>query len=294
MTIEQHTETINKATTWARELTSANLDEWNPQGEKNGVKIYTQEDGKLIRGDYLFKTSLFTYEEYAAVTSSTIIRNMWDASFDKSEQRLMAGSKEGLFWVKCKTPWPITPRDFCLYAKVEHCESENAIRTTMVSVKDDKAIPPVHGCVRATLHIVAWYIRKDPQGVAITYVNKTDLEGSLPVSFTKLVTSQIPLTVVRAADFMNKYGFPPMHRSACIKKESIDQKKMAYEATIKTDKPEDVVWDVAKQMYPKGVAIKTSPAALQDKVQVQTSKNGHYRVTLLQVNQPVTITMTKK
>lgn len=76
MTIEQHTETIHKATTWARELTSANLDEWNPQGEKNGVKIYTQEDGKLIRGDYLFKTSLFTYEEYAAVTSSTIIRNM--------------------------------------------------------------------------------------------------------------------------------------------------------------------------------------------------------------------------
>lgn len=76
MTIEQHTETIQKATTWARELTSTSLDGWSPQGERNGVRIYTKENGTLIRGDYLFKTSSFTYEEYAAVATSTVIRTM--------------------------------------------------------------------------------------------------------------------------------------------------------------------------------------------------------------------------
>lgn len=313
MTIEQHTETIQKATTWARELTSASLDGWNPQGEKNGVKIYTQENGTLIRGDYLFKTSSFTYEEYAAVATSTVIRTMCkfqqvlyytcisflstlkgDTSFDKGEQRRMIGVDEGVYWVKYKAPWPITPRDFCLYGKVDHFESEDAILATMTSIKDDQAAPPVQGCVRGTLHIVAWYIRKDPQGIAVTYVNKTDLGGSLPGSFMKLVATQIPQAVVRVSDFMNKYGFPPLHHNACIKKEAFDQKKLAYEATIKTDKAEDVVWYVAKQMYPKGVSIKTSPAALQNKVQVQTCENGHHRVTLRQVDQPVTITMTKK
>lgn len=76
MTIEQHTEAIHKATTLARELTSANLEGWIPQGEKNGIKVYTKDDGKLIRGDYVLKTSSFTYEQCAAVATSTIVRPM--------------------------------------------------------------------------------------------------------------------------------------------------------------------------------------------------------------------------
>lgn len=217
-----------------------------------------------------------------------------DPPFDKAEQRRVIGADEGLYWVKCKAPWPITPRDFCVYAKVDHFKDENCILVTMTSVKDDQAVPPVQGCVRGTLHIAGWYIRKDPQGIAITYVNKSEFGGSFPASLMKLMTSHIPQTIVRVAEFLTNYGFPPLHHSACITKESFDQKKMAYEATIKTDKPKDVVWYLAKQMYPNGVAIKTSPAALQDKVQVQTSENGHHRVTLLQVHQPVTITMKKK
>lgn len=315
MTIEQHTEAIHKATTWTRELTSASLEGWTPQGEKNGIKIYARDDGKMIRGDYVFKTSSFTYEQCAAVATSTLVRPMCklprrstrgiiyltpmfyftgDPSFDKAEQRRMVGPGEGLYWTKYKAPWPVAPRDFCLYAKVDHFEDENAIMATMTSVKDDQAVPPVQGCVRGTLHIAGWYIRKDPQGIAMTYVNKTEFGGSLPGSFMKLMANHIPQTIVRVTEFMNKYGFPPLHHSACIKKESFDQKKMAYEAIIKTDNPKDVVWYLSKQMYPKGVAIKTSPAALQDKVQVQTSENGHHRVTLPQVHQPVTITMTKK
>ncbi|KAI8149038.1 hypothetical protein BJV82DRAFT_205821 [Fennellomyces sp. T-0311] len=253
-----HAHTIRQASNRLRELAKEIDGKWEFVAEKQGIKIYKQDvdQGKtmdMMRGDYVVKSPL-SHKDFARIITNAGIRPCWDSNVDKLEEKVIYNEHEELVWAKYKTPWPVSSRDFCVVGLIESEDNESYV--TMTSVEDSH-IPAVKGCVRGQLDLVGWRIKQEKSELKVTYINHTDMGGSVPTSLMKLIQAQIPMCLIQAADFATKQGFPPyvdQLTNGRFEHDSFDPKKHIY--TVKVSSGAELHLMVSRQMYPRGITVK--------------------------------------
>ncbi|CAO3652916.1 unnamed protein product [Cunninghamella blakesleeana] len=265
---------------------TADLNGWEFSQEKDGVKLYSKEIAgsplPLVRGEYLLKTKEYTPQQVATVASLPGCRAIWDEKFHSSEVKEMFTKLESLFWVRLKTPWPISNRDFVGCNLRDY--DEDVCYVSMASVEDAN-VPEVSGCVRGNLICSGWKLQKVNEGIQITYVTQVDLSGSIPTSFAKNVQTQVPLCAGKVADYVNNYGFPPITgdiTTLTFKKELFDHSKRTH--TIDLDGQGDASWSFSSKMYPNGVKVNATSG------QVEITGNT---IKVSGINGSTTVTISK-
>ncbi|KAI9269621.1 hypothetical protein EDC94DRAFT_599423 [Helicostylum pulchrum] len=280
-----HAESSNKAMEYFKELASTE-EGWNFTQEKGGVKLYNKVTDSspvaIVRGDIHIEGHEFTAQQIASIALLPGCRKVWDEKFDTSEIKIMYSRLESLFWVKVKTPWPISARDMCATSLRQITEDECYV--VMASV-EDAAVPPVSGNVRANLIISGWKITKTDTGIDLIYITQVDLAGSIPTAFVKNVQQQVPLCAGLVVKYAEDFGYPPTSNTctAEFKSEDFEHAEKTYVATL--DGTGDAEWFICKKMYPASVKVAINGEATPEIV------NNVVRVT--GINGPVTVTITK-
>lgn len=190
---------------------------------------------------------------------------------------------ESLFWVKVKTPWPISPRDMCATSFRQITQDECYV--VMNSVEDE-SIPAVSGNVRANLIISGWKLIKTDTGIDVTYITQVDLAGSIPAAFLKSVQQQVPLCAGLVVKYAHDYGFPPTSDTCTAEfvKEDFDHAKRTYVCQLNGSG--EVLWLVSKKMYPAGVKVD-----IKGNASTEILDDGNVRVH--NIDGPVTVTISK-
>jgi len=114
---------------------------------------------------------------------------------------------------------------------------DGSIEIIQTGVPDDGTTPPVSGKTRATLTVGGWALRpiNDGADTEVTYLLKTDPNGSLPSWLVRAVIQDYPLLVSEARNFYIEFGFPPSLLdliSSVVKHEKYNHSKREWTATF--------------------------------------------------------------
>lgn len=115
--------------------------------------------------------------------------------------------------------FPIQSRDFSV---LTHIESDSISGTIHVisSTVSDNMVPETEEHIRGKIILYGWSFQamKNEQGqrtgVKITFISHMDLSGTIPLpsSIVRLLTSEVPSSVLRVQQFMQTIGCPPYIR----------------------------------------------------------------------------------
>ena len=178
-------------------------------------------------------------------------------------------------------------RDFCVIGLIENEDDESYV--TMASV-EDSAVPAVKGCVRGRLDLVGWHIQAAEKGhLRVTYINHTDMGGSVPTSLMKMIQAQIPMCMIQASEFATKQGFPPyvnQLKDGRFENDSFDPKKHVY--TVKVSSGTELHLRVSRHMYAKGIAVKAPSES-----SYEICENAYAYVVIVKNASSVTVSKAK-
>ncbi|CAO3637027.1 unnamed protein product [Cunninghamella echinulata] len=205
-----------------KRLLATDLDEWRNIGHQEGVDFYSKASQgytlPILRGDGFIKGN-WSPEQICSVVQCFGARKKWDTHFEKGKIVERFSQKEYLVYLQMQSIFPIQSRDF---AVLTHIESDSISGTIHVisSTVSDSLIPETEEHIRGKLLLYGWTFQtiKNNQGqrlgVNMTFISHMDLSGTIPLpsSIIRLLTSEVPSSVLRVQQFMVSVGCPPYIR----------------------------------------------------------------------------------
>ncbi|KAF1802057.1 hypothetical protein V8B55DRAFT_1377098 [Mucor lusitanicus] len=280
---------------------TANLENWTLTEEQDNVKLYSKklddpDAPPLVRGDTVLADLPPGCTPFEVATVATLpgCRKIWDDRFDQAEIKEHYTRFEGLFWVKHKAPWPISPRDFV--GTTIRDINPNVCYTSMISVQDDR-FPDTPKTVRGKIIISGWKVDQQGNNIGITYVNQVDLAGYIPAAFLRKLLLQIPLCAGKVRNYIREFGFVPslklVSNKVEFKGEDFDHDKRAYNVQLSGDAHDHEVAHItcSSKMYPKGVSVVLTGG--KGDVKQDTDDNNNPRIILKNLVGDVKIIITK-
>ncbi|KAI8081384.1 uncharacterized protein BX664DRAFT_302065 [Halteromyces radiatus] len=205
-----------------KRLFSSDMDEWKNIGEREGVKLYSKASQgyalPILRGDGWLEGS-WTTEQLCSVVQCFGARTKWDDYFQDGHVVERFSQKEYLVYTQMRSIFPIHSRDFSVLTQIESDARSGVIHVISASVSDSLT-PETDAHIRGQILIHGWTFQttKNEQGkrtgVNITFISHMDLAGvtPLPSAIIRLLTTEVPLCVLRVQSYITTFGCPPYIR----------------------------------------------------------------------------------
>lgn len=170
-----------------------------------------------------------------------------DDSFESGRIVERFSQKEYLVYLQMRSVFPINSRDYSLLTQIDSDARSETIHVVSTSVTDH-LVPENDAHTRGRMLIYGWTfqaVRKgaddnddDEQkkqqrtGVKVTFIAHMDPAGAtpLPSAIVRLLTSEVPLCVLRVRDYITNAGCPPYIRRVAgkVMKEHYDPETHHY------------------------------------------------------------------
>ncbi|CAO3641560.1 unnamed protein product [Cunninghamella blakesleeana] len=205
-----------------KRLLASDLDEWKNIGHQDGVDFYSKASQgytlPILRGDGFIEGN-WAPEQICSVVQCFGARKNWDVHFEKGKVLERFSQKEYLVYLQMKSIFPIQSRDFSVLTQIESDSISGTIHVISSTVSDSM-IPENEEHIRGKMILYGWSFQamKNEQGkrtgVKITFISHMELSGTIPLpsSIIRLLTSEVPSSVLRVQQFMQTIGCPPYIR----------------------------------------------------------------------------------
>ncbi|CAO3579835.1 unnamed protein product [Absidia cylindrospora] len=205
-----------------KRLFSSDMEEWKELGERDGVKMYSKASQgyalPILRGDGWLEGS-WTAEQVCSVVQCFGAKTKWDEYFDNGQIVERFSQKEYLVYMQMRSIFPINSRDFSLLTQIDSDARSETIHVVSTSVSDN-ITPEIETHTRGKMLIYGWTFQaiKNEQGkrtgIKITSIAHMDLAGTtpLPSAIIRLLTTEVPLCVLRVQNYITSVGCPPYVR----------------------------------------------------------------------------------
>ncbi|GAA5821901.1 hypothetical protein JCM10212_002452 [Sporobolomyces blumeae] len=296
-----------------RELASPN-DEWEDQGEREGVQLWKKVDPEnpyavpTVKGETVVENATTD-----SLLGGTILlpgmRKLWDARFVDGFQLARYSRHSFLFYSEMKgMGWLVYPRDIVGVQRNYGTEVGGERTIIQTSVVEDETAPEQKGKTRATLKVSGWKLVPEGNNVRLTYIVNIALNGSIPYAMVSMVATETPLCTGRVRDVYYEHGYAPFVRlsaddlSLTFQTESFSDPPATpdgphareYRCTLttgsKTGESFEIEYDV-KRMYSEG-GVKVDVEG--EGVEVEDDGKGTVKVTTKEEGQNVTIVISPK
>ncbi|KAJ3015493.1 hypothetical protein HKX48_004569 [Thoreauomyces humboldtii] len=289
----RHTESGVKALKYLKQIVT-DESAWKFHSEQQGIKISTIEDGAsampIVRGDATFPPE-YSVDDIMNVLRTNGARKIWDARFEDGEMMEWLNTTELVFHSVQKGQFPVSARDICgLQVTLVDARSTTYVVATSVI---DPLVPVDSKRVRADLTVAGWILKPaNNGGVAVTYVVKIDVRGSIPSAIVKAVSIQTPLCVAEVLKYLKSSGPPPVSKvlgntgeglKVTLKKDKFDHKTSVYDVTYDVQASADfdfanvtkaaglVEIQIDPRAYPAGVDLAIPDHVVKDYLIVKSS-----------------------
>ncbi|CAI2184744.1 8341_t:CDS:2, partial [Funneliformis geosporum] len=281
------------------------LNGWNFNSENKTVKIYAKEHaGKstpIMRGDSVISGGFTTYDILCVIINLDT-RKLWDDRYDEGATYERFSLHEHLTRTAMKGTFPISGRDLSVCGILD-CEEDTGTLQFVTTSVVDPLIPESKKHVRSNLNFAGWRLEPhfDAYGnttsVDVTYIVDIDIKlDSVPSSILKMLSNQIPTTISKIDELMQKSGFPPYILKADTKilTEEFNIKNYQYDLSLLPGSGCVTEFKISKSMYPNGIDVCVLPENC--KVELLPTSAETIRVTLpLKVaSNTFTITVSKR
>jgi len=264
-------------------IESVSEDGWETIVQKSGVlaeKKYIPGDTSalpLVRGRGVFEN--VTPAELSSVFSLAGVRLVFDDYTRDVNLLAKYSQRVQKFYSVQKGAFLVQDRDV-VGVQATYWNEDGSIEVVQTGVPDDGSTPPVSGKTRATLTVGGWALRPRGNDTEVTYLLKTNPNGSIPAWLIRTIIVDYPLLVAEASDFYTKFGRPPAFYKlveSVVKSEQYHHDKREWVARLigqGGDAFEISVDD--KRMYSRGYDVKLDGEA-KDAVEVGT-EGGTIRI----------------
>ncbi|CAG8706239.1 14187_t:CDS:2, partial [Funneliformis mosseae] len=185
-----------------------------------------------------------------------------------------------------KGTFPISGRDLSVCGML-HSEEDTGILQFVTTSVVDPLIPESKKHVRSNLNFAGWRLEPhvDDKGnttsVDVIYIVDIDIKlDSIPTSILKMLSNQIPTTISKIDELMQKTGFCPYVLKADTKilTEEFNVKNDQYDLTLLPESGCITEFKISKLMYPNGIDVSVMPENC--KVELLPTSAETIRVTL--------------
>jgi hypothetical protein len=181
-------------TVCGRPLTAQN---WNFVKEKNGIKMFTANQGessfKCFRGETVFHARLEQLDQYIGVASNF---DQWDENISELKVLHSQPGRHIQCYFVYITPWPLNNRDF--YADVEVSFDTASQIKTVYAYPMAQNLPEESGIIRVKNYWLKWTLTvRDEQIIEGVIEGFIDPGGLVPSWLYNLVIVEAPYKVMK-------------------------------------------------------------------------------------------------
>ncbi|KAI5477044.1 Lipid-binding START containing protein [Pseudohyphozyma bogoriensis] len=206
----------------------ASVEGWEDQGEREGVQLWRKPHDPEVRPWFRLVlllnlpfelTNLPRTPSNAPLSFSTLflatiqlpgLRKRWDSRMQMGHMLARYSRTFYEFYSELKgVSWLVYPRFLVAVTKTYReggVGSEiNLIQTSV----EDPSIGEQAGKTRATLYFGGWQLKPQGDDLAVTYVVRIALNGSIPMALVNQIAVETPLCTGHARDVFNSVGHAP-------------------------------------------------------------------------------------
>lgn len=165
---------------------------WELAKDKNGIKVYTADDGasklKSIKVEAVFTGTL---QKLVKILRDVKNNKEWVYSTKQAAVIKEINANEILYYSETSLPWPVSNRDIPVRMRLNLNPANNTLKVTASG--EPKAYPEQKGIVRIKYFNSSWDVKSDGKNkLTILYFLKMDPSGSVPAQVTNMFISKGP------------------------------------------------------------------------------------------------------
>ncbi|GAA5907982.1 START domain-containing protein [Sporobolomyces salmoneus] len=298
-----------------KELSSPE-DEWEDQGEREGVKLWKKVDPDnpyavpTVKGETLVEN--VTSDAFlGGVIQLPGMRKLWDGRFVDGFQIARYSRTSYCFYSEMKgMGWLVYPRDIVGIQKNHGGETENGERTIIQTTVEETGLAPEQkGKTRATLKVSGWHFAPEGEHLKVTYIVNIALNGSIPYAMVSMLATETPLCCARSRDVYYEHGYAPFIRlnppteelSIIFQTESFSDPPATvdephpreYRCVLTTGQKTGETFEIeydTKRMYREGIMVEIEGEGIE----VDDDGNGRVKVTTKESGKDVVVVICPK
>jgi hypothetical protein len=173
-------------------ITSFSQVKWELTKDKNGIKVYTANEGssqyKSIKVEAVLKGTL-----QGLVKILRDVKNNKDWVYSTKQTYILKqiNANEILYYSETALPWPVSNRDIPVRMRLNVNTVNNTLKVTASG--EPKAYPVQKGMIRIQCFHSTWDVKFDGKNkISILYFLKMDPSGNVPAQVTNMFITKGP------------------------------------------------------------------------------------------------------